>query len=546
MTLSSAPLSFGTLWQNASPGSKNIKSNQSRTQDTGARPQQKKWSVKRLLNSAMSLTVVLLCALASQSGVAAAQVINLAPNMSTAALQSAISLAPSGGTVEFAAGTYTITSQMYIPCNGLQITGPVANTPTAILAASYAGADIFNYPSGCASPGSIQYLHFENTGAVYFGPGNNSNFIFEHNLVTNLPSMLDNGGSETALLFDGTLNTTLTNVVIAYNTFGDAASCTEVFESAADEGGYCAGVVTSQGLTQNISILYNNFIHLEEGIHFNQLATSNPGGPNSVCITCTIEYNYVSNYHRIGIEVQTSTPTDSLMLKHNVVADPLNSSWGTFAVSLACCVSSFKQGTPGFSPALIFDDNVLIATQPIGSECPPMGVEFWGNGSQGTNSLIQGTFCNGYSWGFGTAPWMISNNYVCGSNMASTSSHIANEENKPNAPSQVGNALSNICTATASTAPSIFPTGGTFSGSQVITLTDAGPNTSIWYTTNGSVPVPGSGTTHLYSGPFSISNSATITAVGMWGAPNQPTGYPAGYGYTPSGAVAASFAAVGQ
>jgi hypothetical protein len=530
MTLNSALLSFGNLLRNASP-SNNTLANQSRIRDR---------RVTKLSYLALLLAILPFSVKAQQP------VVNLTPNMSTAALQSAISLAPSGATVQFAAGTYTIASQMYIPCNGLQITGPVANTPTAMLAASYTGSDIFNYPGDCASPGSIQYLHFANTGAVYFDPGNNSNFVFEHNLVTNLPSMIGNQDSEIGLLFDGTLNTTLTNVVIAYNTFGDAASCAEVFESVADEGGYCAGVVTSQGSTQNINILYNNFIHLEEGIHFNQLATTNPGGPNSVCITCTIEYNYVENYHRIGIEVQTSTPTDSLLLKHNVVADPLNSSWGTFAVSLACCISSFKQGTPGFSPALLFDDNVLIATQPIGSECPPMGVEFWGNGSQGTNSLIQGTFCNGYSWGYGATPWMISNNYVCGSNMASDSSHIANEENKTNAPAQTGNILSNTCAATASTMPSISPAGGTFSGSQVITLSDAGPNTSIWYTTDGTAPAPGAATSHLYNGPFTITNGARITAVGMWGAPNQPTGYPAGYGYIPSAAVTASFAAMGQ
>jgi hypothetical protein len=540
MTLSSALLSFCTLRQNAIPDGVNIKANQPHIRTLGARRLQRSRSVTRLLYLALFLAILPFSVEAQQP------IVNLTPSMSTASLQSAIALAPSGATVQFAAGTYTITNQMYIPCNGLQITGPVATTPTAILAASYTDSDIFNYPGGCASPGSIQYLHFENTGAVYFAPGNNSNFVFEHNLITNLPSMLGNGGSETGLLFDGSLNTTLTNVVIAYNTFGDAASCTEVFASVADEGGYCAGVVTSQGSTQNINILYNNFIHVEEGIHFNQLATNNPGGSNSVCITCTIEYNYIENYHRIGIEVQTSTPTDSLLVEHNVVADPLNSSWGTFAVSLACCVSSFKQGTPGFSPALLFNDNVLIATQPIGSECPPMGVEFWGNGSQGTNSLVQGTFCNGYSWGYGAAPWTISNNYVCGPNMASDSSHIANEENTTNAPTQTGNILSNTCTATASTMPSIFPAGGTFSGSQVITLSDAGPNTGIWYTTDGTAPIPGSGTTHLYNGPFTIANSAKIAAVGMWGAPNQPTGYPAGYGYTPSAAVTASFAAVGQ
>jgi hypothetical protein len=79
-----------------------------------------------------------------------------------------------------------------------------------------------------------------------------------------------------------------------------------------------------------------------------------------------------------------------------------------------------------------------------------------------------------------------------------------------------------------------------------VTLSDTGPNTGIWYTTDGSLPVPGSGTAQLYTGPFTITNGAVVTAVGMWGAPNQPVSYPAGYGYTPSTAVAAPFYAMAQ
>lgn len=476
----------------------------------------------------------------------AGPVVNVDPSMSSPALQNAISQAPTGATILFAAGTYSITSPIWIPCNNLQMTGPQGTTPAAILASSYSNADIFIYAGGCSSLGSVEYLHFENTGAVYFFPGNNSNFKFQHNLITNLPSLLANGNSEIALFFDGSLSTKLSNVLVEYNTFGDAGSCAQVFATVSDSGGYCAGVVTSQGVDQNITIEYNNFIHLEEGIHFNQLAGYKPGAPNSVCIACTLEYNYITNYHRIGIEIQVSTPTDSLLLEHNVVSDPLNSSWGTYGVSLACCLSGFIQGTLGYSPAVIFDDNVLIATQPTGSECPPFGVEFWGIGSQGTNSLIQGTFCNGYTWGYGLSPWQITNNYLCGPSMAAGSSHISNEEHTPNPPSLSSNTLAATCSITASVAPAISPAGGSFSGSQVVTLSDPGSNTGIWYTLDGTTPVPGSGTAQLYTGPFTITNSTTIVAVGMWGAPNQPVSYPSGYGYGPSSVVTASFAALGQ
>jgi hypothetical protein len=83
----------------------------------------------------------------------------------------------------------------------------------------------------------------------------------------------------------------------------------------------------------------------------------------------------------------------------------------------------------------------------------------------------------------------------------------------------------------------------TFTGSQTVTLTDNGSNTGIWYTTDGSTPVPGQGTAQLYKTPFVVSATTTIKAVGMWGTANQPKSYPAGYGYVPSAVVSATYTA---
>jgi hypothetical protein len=77
----------------------------------------------------------------------------------------------------------------------------------------------------------------------------------------------------------------------------------------------------------------------------------------------------------------------------------------------------------------------------------------------------------------------------------------------------------------------------------VVTLSDPGLNTAVWYTIDGSTPVPGSGAAQYYTGPFTITNNTTVKAVGMWGAPNQPVRYPSGYGYIPSSVVSASFIA---
>jgi hypothetical protein len=73
-----------------------------------------------------------------------------------------------------------------------------------------------------------------------------------------------------------------------------------------------------------------------------------------------------------------------------------------------------------------------------------------------------------------------------------------------------------------------------------VTLSHSGKNrdanTGIWYTTDGSTPVPGSGTAKYIAsgGSIVVSATTTVKAVGMWGAANQPTAYPPGYGYVPS------------
>lgn len=467
--------------------------------------------------------------------------VNVNPGMSTSEIQSALNGAPTGATVAFAAGNYTITAPLGVPCANLQLTGPVSNQPTATLSATFTNNVILGYNGGCSTLGSIRYLGFANTGAVYFGIGNNSNFTFEHNKVSNLPSYLSNLESESGLFFDGNLSTKLSNVLVQYNTFGDSNSCSAVFALSTDEGGYCAGITVSQGESNTITIQYNVFEHLEEGIHFNQLASWNPGNQDSVCVACVIDTNYLAHYHRIAIEIQVDTPTDPIMLEHNSVVDPINSSWGTFAVSLACCQWGKTMGIEGNSPGLVFNDNLLIASQPCGVLCPPFGVEFWGTGSLGTNSLVEGTFSNGYTWGYGGGSWAINNNYICGPNYPTQGGYISNEEHQSNTPTEIGNVTSATCQTTTSTAPTIGPASGSFSTSQVITLSDSGANTGIWYTTDGSTPVPGSGTAQYYTGPFTISATTVVKAVGMWGAPNQPTSYPAGYGYVPSSVVSATF-----
>ncbi len=75
-------------------------------------------------------------------------------------------------------------------------------------------------------------------------------------------------------------------------------------------------------------------------------------------------------------------------------------------------------------------------------------------------------------------------------------------------------------------APTISPNGGVFSGSVNITLADATPGTFLYYTLDGSAPGTNS---ILYTGPFSLTNSAALHVVAI-----KP-------GYVDSAVIAAGF-----
>src|SRR5271156_6437444 len=90
----------------------------------------------------------------------------------------------------------------------------------------------------------------------------------------------------------------------------------------------------------------------------------------------------------------------------------------------------------------------------------------------------------------------------------------------------IATATGNATSAVASTAytvqqpaatPAITPAAGTFTTSVSITITDASSGASIYYTTDGSTPSPGAGTTKQYSASFSLTASATVKAIASGG-----------------------------
>jgi predicted RecA/RadA family phage recombinase len=79
-----------------------------------------------------------------------------------------------------------------------------------------------------------------------------------------------------------------------------------------------------------------------------------------------------------------------------------------------------------------------------------------------------------------------------------------------------------ITPSTPPATPQISPAAATYSGSVLVTITDATSGAAITYTTDGSTPIPGAnGTTISSGGSFTLTSSATVTAIAsLSGQPN--------------------------
>lgn len=81
----------------------------------------------------------------------------------------------------------------------------------------------------------------------------------------------------------------------------------------------------------------------------------------------------------------------------------------------------------------------------------------------------------------------------------------------------------------AASTPAFSPAGGTYSGNQQVTISDATAGANIYYTTDGSTPTTSS---TLYTGPITVSSSQTLNAIAV------------ASGYNNSGVASAAYSIV--
>lgn len=463
--------------------------------------------------------------------------------------------AGNGDTIQFSAGTYNIGSSITVPC-GANVTGPPianfipgSNTQTAILQGNNAGYAMFVLNGGCTSQTTIQWFWFQTALSLYVN-GGVSNLTYQFNSATNFSEGYN-------VQLDGDINATSNNINIVYNSFGDNNSCAAFMGFQDDDD--CDAIENGAGVVTGLNIQNNYFYHIQEPIHIIQRCTGcQNGGIVSVCNNCTIKYNYINTFARIGMEIQTSNIGATDDFSDNIIYNPTEGN--AFGMSFACCLSGRVYGSTNSTiPADFIDDNVVIFPQ--SSAGGPFGIEWWGLGATGRGGMIEGKIANGYAIGFFNNPstnyGIMSDNYMC--EVGAGGGPFTNEEGcgsqsctptnltypgNTNAPfiiSGGNNVTSNTCSQQPSVGVNISPSSGPQSFPLTVNMSTSGRNTSIFYTTDGSTPNPGNGSTQRYTGAITVNGASTVRAVGMWGVPPQPTSWAAPYGYVPSAPTNATY-----
>jgi hypothetical protein len=513
--------------------------------------------MRRLCQLLLCIMVFAVCARAHAS------TCPISSGASESRIQSTLNSCGSGNTAVFAAGSYSLTSALSVPC-GISLAGPrVAwSNPsgyTATLNSSVHGGPAVVF-SECSTPASVHYLNCNggqpspDGGMCFYFPAGTSNLTFTYNhIFGNQANAKDPNWYDNLVYFDGNASSDVSsNDTISWNIFGNPtlSDCSNVmtnytYPGLGGDGGLCNGLGIHNGMS-NLLVENNIFQFEEQGMKVFE--------GQGQCVNCTIAFNDFNNIHRIPFETQANIggrqPT-SMYILYNSVHDQLATNYGAWAISAA---NGCNDGCVTQTNYNVLINNINATSD---GKYTPGAIEVWGSSGTGASyNLIQGFWANGIVTS-SNGQFVYKNNVFCmgygGSKTANGNGGYFNAETSnplPYTASATGNSFtaSNTCAKT-SVAPAISPASTSFSGSLTVTFTNPGSdrdhNTGIWYTTDGSTPVPGSGTAKYIAsgGSVAVSATTTVKAVGMWGALNQPVSYAPGYGYVPSAVQSVTYTA---
>ncbi len=390
---------------------------------------------------------------------------------------------PDGALVQAADGSLYSTTRF----GGANNAGTVFKiTPGGTLTTFYS----FCSQSGCTDGADPTGALIQATDGNFYGTTQSGGVNNDGTVFTITPS-----GALTVLhSFGGTDGATPWGAPLVQDTHGEFYGTTSgggtygygtVFSLSVGLGPFVETLPTSGNVGVAVEILGTNLTGATS-VSFNGTAATFEVASNSE-ITTTVPTGATTGY------VTVTTPSGTLT--SNVV----------FRVGTGTLVPTTTTLTSSPNPSNYGQAVTLTATVTSSAGAPPNGeaVSFM----NGTTPLKTGTLSGG------SASITISTLPV------GTDAITAVYAGDPNFRGSTSNTVSQVVLGIAASTPTFSPTPGTYSTPQSVTLADASPGVTIYYTTNGSTPTTAS---TPYSGAIKVSTTTTIEAIA------------AGNGYAPS------------
>lgn len=409
------------------------------------------------------------------------------------AIQNAIN-ATSSGMLVFPAGTYKLSSPLYLKGN---ITYQGQGSP--ILTGTNGGS-IFIFPQSSANNITITGLTFDN-GQIRT-EGNNEvpkNIKITGNVFQNLTVQSSNWTLKSAIFGSNGMSQSsidhnvFSNIMVNGKTRPDGT-----INSIED---FATGVFM-YGLDRT-AIVNNTFNTVGEGI--------------KVCFTQTyasqdinIAYNTFDKLHRMGMELQdangcghqnTITPTTNLTVEYNDIHLNNDPYWNSFGISIAM--------PPAVKP--IVRNNRIVGELPIALNVPGIGIEAGGQSAQVYGNTVEGYYDLAIGIFGGSTNVQYHDNYAC--SLGSSRMFIGDEHGPTPNESLYNNKIVAHCPSSGIPNPIVTnpPPVVSISVAPSSATVNAGGQQSF------SAPVSGTGNTGV---TWSLSNAiGSINSAGVYTAP---------------------------